>query len=163
MKIFTPFLALLLSVFHPGLLLRGEEKALQKASGTSVQDGWVTVKPAEFQGAINSPLKGFRDYKMDGYGLLQREYIKWKDIEVGAGDSVERIIAHTNKITSTQGKRIEDLNVKMVPRVYLDWNGERGTQKDPKQHWPADLHTFDYDSPAFQARLKALVAKLGKA
>jgi hypothetical protein len=71
---------------------------------------------------------------------------------------VERIIAHTKKITETKGRRFEDLNVKLVPRVYLDWNGSDG-----KQFWPVDLHTFDYDSPAFQARLKALVAKLGQA
>ncbi len=130
---------------------------------TSVENGWVTVVPPEFQGAINNPLKGFRDYKKDGYGLLERQYINWNDIEVSADDNVERIIAHTNKITSTKGKRFEDLNVKLVPRVYLDWNGEAESKKGPQQHWPADLHTFDYDSPAFQARLKALVAKLGKA
>ena len=131
--------------------------------GTSVRDGWVTVVPPEFSGAINNPLKGFRDYKQDGYGLLKRQYIKWNDIEVSAEDTVERIIAHTTKITSTRGKRFEELNIKLVPRVYLDWNGEPGTEKDPQQHWPADLQTFDYDSPAFQNRLRRLVAKLGQA
>jgi len=128
------------------------------SSGTSVHDGWVTVVPAEFQGAINNPLKGFREYKKDGYGLLRRQYIKWNDIEVCADDSVERIIAHTNEITKIKGARFEDLNIKLVPRVYLDWNGTAG-----KQYWPADLHTFDYDSPAFQERLRRLVDKLGKA
>lgn len=129
-----------------------------RSIGTSVQNGWGMVAPLEFQGAINNPLKGFRDYKKDGYGLLKRQYIKWNDIEVCADDSVERIIAHTNKITETKGKRFEDLNVKLVPRVFLDWNGSPGNQ-----HWPADLHTFDYDSPAFQERLRRLVAKLGEA
>jgi hypothetical protein len=127
-------------------------------SSTAVRDGWVTVTPTEFQGAINNPLKGFRAYKQDGYGLVVRTYIKWSDIEVGADDTVERIIAHTTKITQTNGQRFEDLNVKLVPRVFLDWNGN-----SRRQHWPADLHTFDYDSPAFQERLKALVAKLGQA
>ena len=119
---------------------------------------WVTVTPPEFPGAINNPLKGYRAYKPDGYGLLERIYIPWNAIEVGADDSVERIIAHTNKITQIKGRRIEELNVKLVPRVYLDWNGTSG-----KQNWPADLHTFDYDSPAFQERLRRLVAKLGEA
>jgi hypothetical protein len=31
------------------------------------------------------------------------------------------------------------------------------------QHWPKDLDTWDYDSPAFQARLVRLVEKLGEA
>ncbi|MGL5018536.1 MAG: DUF4832 domain-containing protein [Luteolibacter sp.] len=126
--------------------------------GISVHDGWVTVAPTPFEGAINNPLKGFRDYKAQGYGLIKRAYIKWSDIEVAAEDPVDRIIAHTNKITEINGKRFEDLNVKLVPRVFLDWNGTAG-----RQHWPSDLHTFDYDSPAFQERVKRLIAKLGEA
>jgi len=137
---------------------RADDQRPSRLTGTSVKDGWVTVVPPEFHGAINNPLKGFRDYKPDGYGLLKRQYIKWNEIEVCAEDTVERIIAHTKKITEIKGRRFDDLNVKLVPRVYLDWDGSDG-----KQHWPADLHTFDYDSPAFQSRLKALVAKLGQA
>lgn len=125
--------------------------------------GWVTVVPAEYPGAINNPLKGFRAYKPGGYGLLERKYIPWNVIEAGAGDSVDRIIAHTNRITQAGGRSFEDLNVKLVPRVYLDWNGRPGTVAAPRQHWPVDLATFDYDSPAFQERLKALIAKLGQA
>ncbi len=37
-----------------------------KASGresVSVEGGTVTVRPSEYAGAINNPLKGFRDYK----------------------------------------------------------------------------------------------------
>lgn len=62
-----------------------------------------------------------------------------------------------------KGRRIEDLNIKLVPRVYLDWNGDVGPEGRPRQHWPADPHTFDYDSAAFQERLQRLVAKLGQA
>jgi hypothetical protein len=135
----------------------------QSVGSTSVQDGWVTVVPVAFPDAINNPLKGFREYKPGGYGLLERKYIKWNEIEVCAKDSVERIIAHTNQITLKKGQRFEDLNVKLVPRVYLDWNGMVGNPQKVEQHWPADLHAFDYDSPAFQERLTALVAKLGQA
>ncbi|MDI1248804.1 MAG: DUF4832 domain-containing protein [Lacunisphaera sp.] len=137
---------------------RAQEGPPPAINGTAVRDGWVTVAPAEFQDAINNPLKGFRNYKENGYGLLERIYIKWSDVEVGADDIVERIIVHTNQITQINGKRFEDLNVKIVPRVFLDWNGTAG-----RQHWPADLHTFDYDSPEFQQRLRRLVAKLGEA
>lgn len=28
---------------------------------------WATIVPREFTGAINNPLKGFRDYKPGGY------------------------------------------------------------------------------------------------
>lgn len=132
--------------------------ALSPLAKAFAQDGWVTVTPAEFQGAINNPLKGFRDYKRNGYGLIRRQYVRWKDIEAAADDSVDRIIAYTNRVTIINGRRFEDINVKLVPRVYLDWNGAPGNQ-----HWPADLNTFDYDSPAFQERLRRLAEKLGKA
>lgn len=131
---------------------------LTSAETVSVENGWVTVTPPEYPGAINNPLKGFREFKENGYGLLKRQYIKWEEIEVGAGDSVDRIIAHTNKITKSKGRNFEELNVKLVPRVYLDWDGSQG-----KQHWPADLHAFDYDSPQFHQRLRDLIAKLGEA
>jgi hypothetical protein len=150
--------ALLFCALFPGERVLADDGRRSRSAGTSVRNGWVTVTPPEFHGAINNPLKGFREYKQDGFGLLKRQYIKWNDIEVCADDSVDRIIAHINKITDIKGKRFEDLNVKLVPRVYLDWNGTAG-----RQHWPADLHTFDYDSPVFQERLQRLVEKLGKA
>ncbi|MCB1209322.1 MAG: DUF4832 domain-containing protein [Verrucomicrobiales bacterium] len=156
-------LALLFGVLWPVEQTLAEERPVSCFKHVSVRDGWVTVAAPEFEGALNNPLKGFRDYKENGYGLLERQYIKWSDIEVCAGDSVERIIAHTNKITETKGRRFEDLNIKLVPRVYLDWDGSLGSPKDPKQHWPADLQTFDYDSPAFYDRLRSLIAKLGEA
>jgi hypothetical protein len=34
-----------------------------------IQDGWAMVKPPEFPGAINNPLKGLRAYKNGGYDL----------------------------------------------------------------------------------------------
>ncbi len=148
-------------LFCMGFLLaaaQAQAGSIASGNGISVRAGWVTVAPTEFQGAINNPLKGFRAYKQDGYGLVVRTYIKWSDIEVSAEDTVERIIAHTTKITETNGQRFEDLNVKLVPRVFLDWNGSSG-----RQHWPADLHAFDYDRPAFQERMRRLVAKLGEA
>src|SRR5512141_2004813 len=139
MKSDLSLLALLFCALFPVEHVLADDEQHSRSIGTSVQNGWVTVVPPVFHGAINNPLKGFRDYKKDGYGLLKRQYIKWNEIEVCADDSVERLIAHTKKITETQGKRFADLNVKLVPRVYLDWNGTSG-----RQHWPADLHTFDY-------------------
>ncbi|MBI5830800.1 MAG: DUF4832 domain-containing protein [Armatimonadetes bacterium] len=119
------------------------------------------TRPAEFAGAIDNPLKGFRpDWGTDRpYCPLHRRYVPWNAIEQGAGDSVDRIIAHTNRLAAGLPER----NIKLVPRVYLDWDGRLDDQGRPKQYWPADLHSFDYESPAFWARVKALVAKLGQA
>ncbi|MBN2452317.1 MAG: DUF4832 domain-containing protein [Lentisphaeria bacterium] len=137
------------------------------ASGVAVAapegTDWVSVRPEEFPGALNNPLKGFRGYHSGGYGLLHRQYIPWNAIEVSADDTVDRIISHTNRIAQREGKGFGELNVKLVPRVYLDWDGTLGTPERPKQHWPADMAEFDYDSPAFHQRLTALIAKLGQA
>lgn len=123
------FLAFLILTFSQ-LVIRAED------TRTSVENGLVTVRPAEFQGAINNPLKGFRDYKEKGYGLVVRQYIPWNEIEVGEGDIVDHIIAHTNEITRTKGKNFEDLNLKLVPRVYLDWDGSEGTAENRSNTGP---------------------------
>jgi hypothetical protein len=62
---------------------------------------------------------------------------------------VERIIAHTRKITETKGRRFEELNVKLVPRLYLYWNRTPG-----KQHWPADLHAANREVLAGAAEIQ---------
>ncbi|TWU03392.1 DUF4832 domain-containing protein [Neorhodopirellula pilleata] len=143
----------------------GEVLAQRNAPTIKFESGveWVTVKPNEFRNAINNPLKGFRDFKKDGYGLLKRKYVDWNEIETCEGDSVDRIIAYTNQVTQTHGKSFEEQNIKLVPRVYLDWNGVIGEDGKPQQYWPSDLADFDYDSPEFQRRLRELIAKLGKA
>ena len=58
-------LALLLWALSPVERGLADDKPDSIPIGTSVKDGWVTVAPTEFQGAINNPLKGFRDYKKD--------------------------------------------------------------------------------------------------
>ena len=141
-------LALLPCAFFLLERVLADDEPHSKSTGTSVQNGWVTVVPPEFHGAINNPLKGFRDYKKNGYGLLKRQYIRWNEIEVSADDTVDRIIAHTNNITDTKGKRFEELNIKLVPRCFS--TGMVHCREKPNQHWPADLHHFDYDSPAFR-------------
>ena len=103
------------------LLCMGLASAI--AAGAPGGDDWVTVKPEKFEGAINNPLKGFRSYHSDGYGLLHCQYIGWNAIELSAEDTVERIIARTNEITRSGGKSFGELNIKLVPRVYLDWDG----------------------------------------
>lgn len=125
----------------------------------------VTVRPAEFGGAIQNPLKGFRPDSYTGkpFCTVYRRYVPWSDIEKCEGDSAERIIAYTNRIARHGGKSFADLNVKLVPRVYLDWDGTLDAQGRPRQFWPEDLHTFDYESPEFQRRLLRLVEKMGQA
>jgi Domain of unknown function (DUF4832) len=124
---------------------------------------WVNVVPQEFTAAINNPLKGFREYKENGYGLIERKYVRWNKIEVCADDSVDRIIAYTNQFTRIDGKPGELFNVKFVPRVYLHWDNDSNKGKKDDTHWPADLATYDYDSPQFQQRLRRLIQKMGQA
>ncbi|MFC1653175.1 DUF4832 domain-containing protein, partial [Planctomycetota bacterium] len=142
----------------PGIPTKAER---QDISGKIVS--LVTVNPREFKGAINNPLKGFRDYHANGYGLIRRQYVPWNKLEIAKGDGIERIIAHTNQITKLRGKAFEELNVKLVPRVHLDWNDDLDNNGNPRQYWPRDMHRFDYDSPQFQERLRGLIRKMGKA
>ena len=127
---------------------------------TRIDAATVTVTPQEFTGGIQNPLKGFRPDADVGkpFCSLFRCYMTWNSLEKCAGDSLERILYATRRATEHQGKSFADFNLKLVPRVYLDWSGKPG-----EQYWPGDLQPADYDSPAFNQRMLALIEKLGQA
>ena len=100
------------------------------AENPATEIEWVTVRPEEVPDALNNPWKGFRRHHEHGYGLLVRRCIPWNEIEHSAGDTVERIIAHTSAICRVGGRGFEGLNIKLVPRVYLDWDGSEGSPGD---------------------------------
>ena len=60
--------------------------AVATISCRSQAEEWVTIAPREYAGAVNNPLKGFRRYHGDGYGLLHRQYVPWNAIETCADD-----------------------------------------------------------------------------
>ena len=119
----------------------------------------VTLKPKEFEGALNNPLKGFRpglNTAKSGnhpYSLVVREYIKWNEIERNENDSIEQIIKFCNQKWSG----VANKNIKIIPRVYLDWDEIVGNE-----YWPKDMKTGDYTSEEFNQRLTRLVKRLGK-
>jgi hypothetical protein len=128
----------------------------------------IIIKPIEYVKAIRNPLKGFRPYlwtdiseagnphpgpKGHEFGALRKHYIKWCDIEDSATDDVIKIISYCNRAW----KDVETYNIKIIPRVYLQWNSEF------QQHWPSDMQAGDWNSTQFKDRLYNLIAKLGQA
>ena len=115
----------------------------------------VTVSYQEYPNAFRNPMKGFREFFAPGidrvreeypypYGSLTKEYMQWNMIEDDANDGVDKIIAYSNH----RWKGVEDINVKVIPRVFLvwlePWHG--GKPKDPTNpddltgwHWPLSL------------------------
>ena len=70
--------------------------------------------------------------------------MQWNMIEDDANDGVDKIIAYSNH----RWKGVEDINVKVIPRVFLvwlePWHG--GKPKDPTNpddltgwHWPKGI------------------------
>ena len=52
----------------------------------------------------------------------------------------------------------EAANVKVIPRVYIDWDSNPGNE-----YWPADLESGDWRSQEFKDRVVNLIYKLGEA
>ena len=88
----------------------------------------VTVSYQEYPNAFRNPMKGFREFFAPGidrvreeypypYGSLTKEYMQWNMIEDDANDGVDKIIAYSNH----RWKGVEDINVKVIPRVFLVW------------------------------------------
>jgi hypothetical protein len=52
---------------------------------------------------------------------------------------------------------VEKDNIKIIPRVYLQWG------KESQSHWPADMCALDWNSPQFKGRLEKMIGKMGTA
>ena len=164
-----------------------------ESNTVTVANNTVTVLPYEYYRPIRNPMMGLREFFAPGrdvkraeypypYGTLIREYMQWNKMENVASDGVDKMIAYSNH----RWKGIEDINMKVVPRVFIVWMepehagdyyindpnipddifGEHWASDMPPQTKPADLTqaiTGGYFTPEFPNRVKAFVEKLGKA
>jgi hypothetical protein len=122
--------------------------------------GWVAIYPQEYPYALRNPLMGFRpntsagsSYSGDPYATVTRCYIRWNEIENYESDTIDKIKTFCN----TKWKDAEKYNVKVIPRVYLDWDWNPGNE-----YWPADMDPNDYTSDQFKTRLRRLIQRLGQ-
>jgi hypothetical protein len=114
----------------------------------------VLVKPVEYEHALRNPYKGFRPRARDGsheYGTLCRVYLKWNELERNVDDDIGRIMQVCNR----EWRDVEKHNIKVIPRVYLHWEGD-------KKYWPEDMQEDDYSSDQFKQRVLRLVSRLGE-
>jgi hypothetical protein len=129
----------------------------------------ITVNPQEYTKALSNPLMGFRpDLNKAGnpaypFPTIVRDYIKWSEIESNATDGVQKIINFCN----ARWANLPAQNVKVIPRVYVDWDSSIGNE-----YWPADILTLTGRTAADPAlwrqqlvkdRLVKLIEKLGVA
>jgi hypothetical protein len=125
-----------------------------RKAGSKTKQNLVTIFPDVYDHAIRNPLMGFRSKleKKHEYGTLVKTYFKWKELESSASDGVDKI----KQVCDSRWHGCEGKNIKLIPRVYLDW---------PRQEsgWPADMTEGDYTSDTFKQRVIALIKKLGKA
>jgi len=127
----------------------------------------VTIRPEASNEALKNPLMGFRPYLVEvkdkekapqhedpkhEWGTVFHDYLTWKAIEANATDTVEAI----KKYSDIAWKNCPALNVKIVPRVYLDY-------PDKPHGWPGGIDEKDYSSPNFEDRLTKLIVKMGQA
>ncbi|WP_372948985.1 DUF4832 domain-containing protein [Mariniphaga sp.] len=113
----------------------------------------VTIKPLKYENALRNPLKGFttRGIYDHPWATTAQTYIRWNEIENHESDGIEKIKNFCDSIWSG----IEDNNVKVIPRVYLHWSGDR-------KFWPADMQEDDYTSEQFQQRVLRFIKMLGE-
>jgi uncharacterized repeat protein (TIGR02543 family) len=120
----------------------------------------ITVYPQEYSNALSNPLKGFRpDPNSAGnknypYPTIVRDYITWNAIENDSTDGVQKIIDFCN----VRWKDYEKMNIRVIPRVYILWDGNA-----MPGNWPADLTPGDWTSKEFKDRVVKLIYKLGLA
>lgn len=122
-------------------------------STSPIKKNLVTIYPEEYKPAIKNPLKGFRaSGKEHEYSTLMKSYIKWNELENSTEDGVDKI----KEFCDIKWKGLENKNIKVIPRVYLAWSGN-------KHYWPSDMTSGDFTSDQFKQRVIALIKKLGQA
>jgi len=128
------------------------------ASAATGSGDQIVIRPKEYQGALRNPLKGFRPNAgprafTHEYATLARCYLKWNELENSESDGIERIM----RVCNERWKDVEKHNIKVIPRVYLDWDKKNGNE-----YWPADMQVHDYSSEQFRHRVQRLIQRLGK-
>jgi hypothetical protein len=122
-------------------------------SSSGKKEKVITVKPTEYVGALRNPLKGFTTRGIYGHpwATTAQTYIRWNDIENHESDNIEKIKNYCDSLWSG----VEEKNIKVIPRVYLHWSGD-------KKYWPEDMQEDDYTSEQFQKRVLRLIERLGE-
>jgi len=117
----------------------------------------VTNNPVEALGPLSNPLMGFRpdlnNYHQYPYPTVVRQYIRWNQIENNVNDTVQKIRDFCN----AQWANLPTNNIKVIPRIYVDWDSGSGNE-----YWPADLTSGDWTSQQFKDRVVRLVGRLGE-
>ncbi len=122
-------------------------------SSSGKKEKVITVKPTEYANALRNPLKGFttRGIYDHPWATTAQTYIRWNEIENHESDGIEKI----KKVCDEKWQGVETKNIKVIPRVYLHWSGDR-------KFWPEDMQEDDYTSEQFQARVVRLIKRLGE-
>ena len=112
----------------------------------------ITVIPQPYEKALKNPMKGFTTINVDDHpwGSLTHTYIRWNELENDESDGIEKII----NISNQKWKNAAAKNMKVIPRVYLHWDGDN-------KNWPEDMQKDDYTSAQFEARALRLIKRLG--
>ena len=113
----------------------------------------ITVQPAEYNHALRNPLKGFttRGIYDHHWATTAHTYIEWKEIENQESDGIEKI----KEVCDGKWQGVEEKNIKVIPRIYLHYSGDR-------KYWPADMQEDNYTSEQFQKRVVRLIKRLGE-
>jgi hypothetical protein len=118
----------------------------------SQQETEIVVVPKPYENALKNPLKGFTTINISDHpwASVTHTYIRWNELENNESDGIDKII----NVSNQKWKNAAAKNMKVIPRVYLHWDGDQ-------KYWPADMQKDDYTSAQFQARVVRLIERLG--
>jgi hypothetical protein len=120
--------------------------------------GWVAIYPQEYPYALRNPLMGFRPHTktsnyQERYVTVTKDVIRWNELENDESDTIDKI----KTVCNTRWAGVENYNIKVTPKIYLDWDSNPGNEC-----WPADMTPLDYSSEQFKTRLRRLIQRLGQ-
>jgi len=118
----------------------------------SQQEIEIVMVPQPYEKALKNPLMGFTTTNLGDHpwASVTHTYIRWNELENNESDGIDKIV----NVSNQKWKNAASKNMKVIPRVYLHWDGD-------KKYWPSDMQTDDYTSAQFQKRILRLIKRLG--
>jgi len=130
-----------------------------QAAEQAVRESEVVIKPKPYLGPLRNPLMGFigPSNGRQECATLSKDYVKWNLIEQSASDGVDKLRAYAN----AHWKGVEDLNIKIIPRVFLEWPKGSGQESywPILSYWPDDMPR-DFTSAQFKERAVRMIEKM---
>lgn len=106
----------------------------------SQQEIEIVMVPQPYEKALKNPLMGFTTTNLGDHpwASVTHTYIRWNELENNESDGIDKIV----NVSNQKWKNAASKNMKVIPRVYLHWDGDKNTGRRICRQMITQVHSF---------------------